>query len=153
MRTCEAAALGNSIWAICTALTECLWVFPITSLLGPAQRLSELLKEVYCGKQFYFDDWSRHLFRQSRSSCIGSFDLCCSRETTQCMLLLYLLLLAEVLEFFFFMNKTVYPFTWQSCQCHNLNYHSNFPDGIFSKIWLRRICPHLRKSLNMMLKN
>lgn len=47
------------------------------------------------------------------------------------MLLLYLLLLAEVLEIFFFMYRTIYPFTWQLCQCHNLNYHSNFPDGIF----------------------
>lgn len=100
--TCEAAALGNSVWAICRALTECLGVFPITSVLGPAQRLSGLLKEVCCGKQFYFDDWSRHLFRQSWSRCIGSFDLCCHWETTQCMLLLYLLLLAEVLENFFF---------------------------------------------------
>lgn len=39
--------------------------------------------------------------------------------------------LQKFLRIFFFVNKTIYPFTWQSCQCHNLNYHSDFPDGIF----------------------
>lgn len=149
--TCEAAALGNSIWAIWQNAWE---FFPLHHYWGQHKGyLGCSRKCIVENNSTLMTDPGIYL---GKAEAVALAHLICAvngRQLSACFCYTCSCLQKFLRFFFFLMNKTIYPFTWQSCQCHNLNYHSDFPDGIFSKIWLRRICAGLRKSLNMILKS